>query len=291
MAIFRQFTANSISMKPYPFWKELAMEAYLLENEDILKLDEQNFSEVEVLDAEIALKSGRKTGDGRIDILTKYGGEYLGIVEIKLNEINEFSLSQLEDYLAVRFQILSLGDYWKEKSEPKWVGLLVGSSISAGLQDLLSKGYQSNGIPIAGMTIKRFRSDRGEVFVISDTFFHFSYSMKDYSKFIFKGKEYNKGRLVNEVVRAHVERNPEITYSELKRDFPANIQGSFGVVDLTANAEDIFQRWGHKRHYIKEDEVIQLQDQTISTCTQWNPENIKSFIKQAEKLGWKIELK
>jgi hypothetical protein len=119
MAIFRQFTANSISMKPYPFWKELAMEAYLLENEDILKLDEQNFSEVEVLDAEIALKSGRKAGDGRIDILAKYGGEYLGIVEIKLNEINEFSLSQLEDYLAVRSQILSLGDYWKEESESK----------------------------------------------------------------------------------------------------------------------------------------------------------------------------
>ncbi|WP_202927855.1 hypothetical protein [Cyclobacterium roseum] len=278
-------------MKPYPFWKELAMEAYLLENEDILKLDEQNFSEVEVLDAEIALKSGRKSGDGRIDILAKYGGEYLGIVEIKLNEINEFSLIQLEDYLTVRSQILSLGEYWQEGAEPKWVGLLVGSSISAALQDRLSQGYQFNGIPIAGMTIKRFRSEKNEVFVISDTYFNFSYSTKDYSKFIFKGKEYNKGRLVNEVVRAHVERNPDITYSELKRDFPDHLQGSFGVIDLTSNAEDIFQRWGHKRHYIKEEEVIQLQDQTISTCNQWNPENIKSFIQQAEKLGWRIELK
>jgi hypothetical protein len=171
------------------------------------------------------------------------------------------------------------------------VGLLVGSSISAGLQERLSQGYQFNGIPIAGMTIKRFRSEKNEVFVISDTFFNFSYSNKDYSKFIFNGKEFNKGRLVNEVVRAHVERNPKITYPKLKHDFPDHIQGSFGVVDLTSNAEDIFQRWVHKRHYIKEDEVIQLQDQTISTCTQWNPENIKSFIKQAEKLGWRIELK
>ncbi|GAB2998559.1 hypothetical protein GCM10027284_15280 [Cyclobacterium sediminis] len=291
MAIFRQFTANSISMKPYPFWKELAMEAYLLENEDILKLDEQNFSEVEVLDAELALKSGRKTGDGRIDILAKYGGEYLGIVEIKLNEIDELSLSQLEDYLSVSTQILSLGDYWNENTAPKWVGLLVGSSISAGLQERLSQGYEFKEIPIAGMTIKRFRSDKNEVFVISDTYFNFSYSNKDYSKFIFKGKEYNKGRLVNAVVRAHVERNPEITYSELKHDFPDYIQGSFGVVDLTSNAEDIYQRLGHKRHYIKEDEVIQLQDQAISTCNQWHPENIKSFINQAEKLGWRIELK
>ncbi|WP_339926106.1 hypothetical protein [uncultured Cyclobacterium sp.] len=202
MAIFRQFTANSISMKPYPFWKELAMEAYFLENEDILKLDEQNFSEVEVLDAEIALKSGRKTGDGRIDILAKYGGEYLGIVEIKLNEINELSLRQLEDYLSVSAQILNLGEYWQESAAPKWVGL-----------------------------------------------------------------------------------------SELKHDFPDYIQGGFGVVDLTSNAEDIFQRWGHKRHYIKEEEVIQLQDQTISTCNQWHTENIKTFINQAEKLGLRIELK
>ncbi len=291
MAIFRQFTANNIPMKLYPFWKELAMEAYLLENEEILKLDEQNFSEVEVLDAEIALKSGRKTGDGRIDILAKYGGEYLGIVEIKLHEINELCLKQLEDYLDVRGQILTFNDYWTEETEPKWVGLLVGSSISPGLQEQLSNGYQYLGIPIAGMTIKRFRSEKNEIFVIADTYFRFSYSMKDYSKFIFEGKEFNKGRLVNAVIKAHVEKTPEITFSELKRDFPDSIQGSFGVFDLTAKAEDIFQRWGHKRHYIKEEEVIKLQDQTISTCTQWNPENIKGFIDQARRLGWIIEVK
>lgn len=292
MAIFRQFTANNIPMKPYPFWKELAMEAYLLENEEILKLDERNFSEVEVLDAEIALKSGRRSGDGRVDILAKYGGEYLGIVEIKVEEINESSLSQLEDYLKVRHQILSLGDYWNEESEPKWVGLLVGSTISTGLQAKLSNGYQFEGIPIAGMTIKRFRSEKSEIFVISDTYFKFSYTQKDYSKFLFQSKEYNKGKLVHAVISAHVEHNPDITFSELKRDFPDSIQGSsLGVFDLTASAEEIFQKSGHKRHYIKEEETIKLQDQSISTCTQWHPKNIKAFIDQAKKLGWVIELK
>ncbi len=39
MEIFRQVTANNITLKEYPFWKKLAMEAYLLENEDILILD------------------------------------------------------------------------------------------------------------------------------------------------------------------------------------------------------------------------------------------------------------
>lgn len=35
MEIFRQITANNIALKDYPFLKELAMEAYLMENEDI----------------------------------------------------------------------------------------------------------------------------------------------------------------------------------------------------------------------------------------------------------------
>lgn len=291
MEIFRQVTANNVSMKPYPFWKELAMEAYLLENEEILKLDEQNFSDVTVVDAEIALKQGRKSGDGRIDILATYGGEYLGIVELKLNEINDWSLSQLEDYLTVRSQILNYGEYWKEETEPKWVGVLVGTSISPTLQEKLSNGYEFNGIPIAGMTIKRFRSDKNEIFVITDTYFKFGYTTKDYSKFLFDSKEYNKGRLANAVLKSYVEQNPEITFSQLKSKFPDSIQGSFGVFDTTAKAEDIYQRWGHKRHYIKEDETIKLKDQTISTCTQWNPFNIGKFINQATRLGFKIEIK
>lgn len=292
MEIFRQITANNITLKEYPFWKELAMEAYLLENEEILKLDKENFNEVTILDAEIALKQGRKTGDGRIDILTKYSGEYLGIVEIKLNEINEFSLSQLEDYINQKDQILKINpDYWTEPTSPKWVGILIGGNISNSLRDKLSEGYEYNGIPIAGMTIKRFKSPSNEIYVVSDTFFRFKYLSKDYSKFIFNGSEYNKGRLVNAVIKNYVENNPTMTYSELKTKFPDKIQGSFGVFDTKFKAEDIYQRWGHKRYYINPDEEIKLSDETIATCTQWNPENIKQFLNQANSLGLKIEIK
>ncbi len=107
MEIFRQITANNIELKDYPFLKELAMEAYLMENEDILKLDTENFAEVTVLDAEIALKSGRKTSnrDGRIDILAKYGLDYLAIVELKINQIDDATLNQLEDYLEQKYAV------------------------------------------------------------------------------------------------------------------------------------------------------------------------------------------
>ena len=49
MEIYRQTTANNIELKEYPFLKELAMEAYLMENEDTLKLDSENFAGVMVL--------------------------------------------------------------------------------------------------------------------------------------------------------------------------------------------------------------------------------------------------
>lgn len=293
MEIFRQITANNLILNDYPFKRELAMEAYLIENEAILKLDNNNFSDVSVIDDEIALKQGRKDGDGRIDILVKYSGEYLGIVEIKLNEINEDSLSQLEGYLNQKHQLLEISSkHWSEIASPKWVGVLVGASISNTLRDKLASGYEYNGIPIAGMTLKRFRSSANEIFVISDTFFRFKYSNKDYSKFLFNGQEYNKGRLVNAVIRHYVENHPAITFAELKEKFPNSVQGSsLGVFETKVRAEDIYQRWGHKRHYLNPEEEIKLIDETICTCTQWNPENIKLFLNQSNKLGLKIEIK
>jgi len=293
MEIFKQITANGITLNEYPFIKELAMEAYLLENGDILKLDKTNFDSVSVLDEEIALKKGRKSGDGRIDLLVKYSDEYLGIVELKLNEINEESLKQLENYLEQRTQILEMNtNYWENNTEPKWIGVLVGNEISSSLREKLLNGYvYKENIPIAGMTIRRFRSPSNEIFVVTDTFFKFKYGSKDFSRFKFNGVSYNKGRLVNAVIKKMVEDNPEITFSELKLKFPDKIQGSMGVFDLKEKAEEIYERTSRSRHHIKPDEIIQLTDNIlISTSTQWNPENIRAFIEQAKKEKYNIEV-
>lgn len=293
MEIFKQITANGIILNEYPFIKELAMEAYLLENGDILKLDKANFDSISVLDEEIALKQGRKCGDGRIDMLVKYSDEYLGIVELKLNEINEQSLLQLENYLDQRTQILAMNsNYWESASDPKWIGVLVGNEISSSLREKLLNGYvYKENIPIAGMTIRRFRSPNNEIFVVTDTFFKFKYGSKDFSKFRFNGISYNKGRLVNAVIKKLVEDKPQITFSELKQIFPDKIQGSMGVFDLKEKAEEIYERTNRIRYYIKPDEVIKLADNVIiSTSTQWNPENIKTFIEQAKRESYNIEV-
>lgn len=291
MEIFRQITANNIELEDYPFLRELAMEAYLIENENILKLDNQNFSETSVIDAEIALKKGRKNSNGRIDILNSYGGEYLGIVELKIGEINCETLSQLQDYLDKKEQLVSDYDFWQEEYSPKWVGVLAGSSISRELQEKLLNGYSYNETPIAGLVIKRFRNKKNEIFVISDTFFNYNYSSKDYSKFGFNGIEYNKGRLVNAVIKRYIELNSDITYSELKKVFPDFIQGSHGVFTEVSKAKEIYFRTGYKRYYIKANEIIQLKDSKIATCTQWNPNNIKDFVNIANKHNLNIEVK
>lgn len=298
MEIFRQITANNIELKEYPFLKELAMEAYLMENEEVLKLDTGNFSDVSVLDAEIALKAERKTSnrDGRIDILAQYGIDYLSIVELKINEINEETLLQLEDYLDEKNQILEKHpSFWEDNErEPKWIGVLVGTSISPELQRKLQDGYQSKqGIPIAGLVIRRFRSSKNEIFVITDTFFKYNYSNRDFSKFRFKEKEYNKARLVNAVIKEYVENNPATTFADLKSLFPDRLQGSTGVFETYENAQEIYDRTGHKRHYIKPEELIKLSDSIIATSNQWGTANIGNFVKKAIKIGieYKIENK
>ena len=292
MKIFKQVTANNIELSPYPFKKELAMEAYLIENEEILALDNDNFTEIAVLDEEIALKKGRRDRDGRIDILTSYGAEYLSIIELKLNQIDDSTLNQLESYLDQKEQILEIGKYWNEEIKPKWIGVLVGTSISADLQEKLNNGYKYNDIPIAGIVLNRYRSSDNNIFVVSDTYFSYKYSEKDYSKFNYKNKAYNKARLVNEIVRDFVDLNPTTTFSELKEIFPKQIQGSFGVFDKLSRAEEIYINWGHKRHYIKPTETINLGDgEIIATCNQWNPHNIADFIKNVKRLGYEIEVK
>ncbi len=212
-------------------------------------------------------------------------------MELKLNEINESTLHQLQDYLDQKAQILGMGRYWDEETPPKWVGVLVGNSISPGLQEKLSNGYEYTGIPMAGMTIRRFRSNENEIFVVSDTFFSYRYSNKDYSRFLLNGKEYNKGRLVNAAVEAYVEAHPMISFAELKAAFPDDLQGNLGVFDKLEIAEDIYQKTGHKRYYIKPEETIDLKDAAIATCTQWNPTNINAFVNRARDLGLSIELK
>ena len=108
MRLLKHFTANEEQLESFPFKRELSMESYLVENEGILALDNDSYSDVTIVQEELTLKRGRlsKDTDGRIDILATYSSEYIGVVELKLGELNEIHLTQLEDYLEEKDQIL-----------------------------------------------------------------------------------------------------------------------------------------------------------------------------------------
>ncbi len=294
MQIFKHLTANNIKLDQMPFQRELSMEAYLIENEGVLTLDNELFNSVEIIEAELTLKQGRKSQDtdGRIDILVKYSEEYIGIIELKLGKLEQVHLEQLEDYLSERDRLLSeypdlISPELSEK--PKWIGVLVGSSIDPEMERKISDGYLTHDdIPIAALTMQRYRGNDGQIYVVTDTYFNNKASTKDYTKYQFDGKTYGKGRLVLAVMKKFVEEHPDVTYSELVTVFPKTTQGSRGVFALQSEAEDIYASSSRKRHFINPEDIIQLKDSVIAVCTQWGASNIVKFISVARQNGYEI---
>jgi hypothetical protein len=116
---------------------------------------------------------------------------------------------------------------------PKWIGILVGSSIDSSLANKIINGYQtSQGTPIAALTMQRFRSEDGNIFMATDTYFKNISQGKDLSKYNFNGKKLGKSRLVLEVIKNYVDSHPNISYADLEGKFPKSCQGKRGVLQL-----------------------------------------------------------
>ena len=293
MKILKHFTANDEKFEEFPFKRELSMESYLIENEGVLALDDGIFSEVEIIEEELTLKQGRssKDTDGRIDILAGYSQEYLGVVELKLGELNNIHLEQLEDYLIKCDQILTMPSVINTVygETQKWIGVLVGRSIRPDLAEMIEGGYVTkSGIPIAALTISRFRSAQGVVYVVTDTYFNNKKSKNDTTQYNFNGQTLGKGPLVLAVIKLHVENNSESTFSSLEAQFPKSIRGSDGVFDTIESANEKYARNNKKRHFINPEDQIKLQDSTIAVSNQWTASNIKPFISVAKELGYEI---
>lgn len=293
MQAFSHFTANDVQLKPFPFRSELLMGAYLIENEGVLALDSETFKDVQIVQAELALKQGRasKGTDGRIDILATYSQEYIAIVELKLEELTEAHLQQLEDYLKEKNQIFAKHPDILDPeliTSPKWIGVLVGPSIESGLAKKISDAYiTDSGIQIAALTIQRFRGKEGNVYVTTNTYF--KGAARDNSKYQFNGIKLGKGRLVLEVIKHYVSSKQCTKFADLEKVFPKSCQGSWGVFTTDEKANEIYEQSGHHRHFNRPEELVKLsEDCTIAICRQWGIGNIDKFIQQATKLGYKI---
>lgn len=295
MQLYKHFTANNIQLEPFPFRRELSMESYLIENEGVLALDNDTFSDVEIIEAELSLKEGGQGNnkDGRIDILASYAQEYIAVVELKLGRLEAMHLSQLEDYLKARNNLLIkysslIGE--NLSVNPKWLGILVGTSINSELADKINNGYKtSDNIQIAALIVQRYRGSDGQVYITTETFFNKKLSLNDTTKYLFNQSKLGKSRLVLEVIKFYVDNHGEINFSELASTFPLNLQGKLGVFKTIEEATEIYNTTGHKRHFIKANEQIKLSDCVIAVSNQWGIDNIMGFVNHAKELGYTIE--
>ena len=298
MQIFKHITANSLSLVPFDFHRELSMEAYLIENEQILSLDQEGFKSPVIICDELTLKNTRKDGknDGRIDLLVSYNeSEFFGLVELKKGEVSEQNIDQLKDYLNKRQDIIDENLVLESVPEAKnyrWIGILVGTSISEPLRKMIVDGYRivldsGTEIPLAALVIKRYRSDDGQIFVVTDSFVNLKLSNKDFSKFTFKNNTYAKNRLVLEVVKHFVELNPGISFAQLKVAFPDAIQPSYGIFQSVEEINLLKESY-QKRYFMKDHELIMVGDKLIAVCNQWGGLVHQRFVDHAQTLGMVI---
>ena len=112
---------------------------------------------------------------------------------------------------------------------------------------------------------------------------------RDTSKYTFNGEAFAKGRLVHAVVKDYVSKNTDITFDELKKAFPNEWQaggaksGNRAVFVRLADAEQLFEDKGHRRHFFKEGETIQLSDEVVAVSNQWGIGNIGDFVDGSNK--------
>ena len=116
-------------------------------------------------------------------------------------------------------------------------------------------------------------------------------SSRDYSEYLFDGKKYRKNRLVLAVVNSYVNSNPTISFDDLKKVFPDELQGSNGVVRLLKDVPEKQRKLGdgNKRYFAKPEEIIILSSGEVLVSDQWGLGNIERFIEHVEKtLGYII---
>ena len=170
--------------------------------------------------------------------------------------LEQSHLDQLTDYLE---GLSKDGEVLKGLTggeDPKLLGILVGSSISAGLRSRIEQGcVVGDGVPIAALTLTRYKGNDSNVYVVTDTFFANVSRKFDRTKYLFNCEVLGKGRLVLAVIRKFVSDRGNLSFDELEKAFPKKVQGSGGCFTTLERAETI-RNEGRKRHFLEPDEVL-----------------------------------
>ncbi len=114
-------------------------------------------------------------------------------------------------------------------------------------------------------------------------------SSKDYTRYIFQGKAYNKRKLILAVVQHWIAEKKPKNLAQLLIAFPQECRSGAMFIPVS-DAQEIYNRQGIYRHFLGENEIIEFPDFTqYAISNQWGKGNVEKFIIQAKKGGLEIE--
>lgn len=296
MKIYKQLKANNITLKKRNFERELLLEAFLIQNEEILAiegLDTENAPEVTSFEHTVKKGEGSDS-NGRIDLIIKYDNT-IGIAELKKEEVNHETINQLNDYIGAaniqriisELRVVSGNAEMFEDDAPR-LGIVIGTSIDSKLANEIVNDepapWRKEGVEYAAIVINRYESEElyGTVFTTTETYFKSS-KARDLSKYTINGDKtlkLGKGRLVQHIVRELAKTR---SLSQMNEALPKNLQGSKGVFvrEEMAIEQLNVSKDNRPRFFMDEnkDDIIELIDGTkICVCSQWGISNISKFI-------------
>ena len=91
-----------------------------------------------------------------------------------------------------------------------------------------------------------------------------------------------------------IKNNPSITYDEMLKIFLPGKEGTaghkWGVIQKKEYGMKVLDETGHKRFYLKDNEILKISDAEIVVCNQWGAGNIQGFLDLCNKLDISISL-
>lgn len=118
-------------------------------------------------------------------------------------------------------------------------------------------------------------------------------SGRDTTKFSLDGGEtyFGKGRFVREIVETYLSQHPNITFAQLEQIFPAELQGSYGVVkrldDIFSSDHDLKDL--KTRYVMDEDKILHTKEGVrFVVCNQWGRYNFPHILELLEKWKWSV---
>lgn len=218
-------------------------------------------------------------------------------LEIPFEKDNELGIKFMEIFSKNNFDLEETRNFIQSESKNKNDAAKIKKEITEELiknllQEHFSRIYGKEVVDSALKDFSFISSERKNINtgmpVAAQNFFApFASNGKNNAQFTINGVPVGgKCPAVRYVIETYVKNNPGITFEQLKKAFPDEAaKPGFGKV--VRRFEDVKENeWG--RHRFNKHPIVLFDGQRVAVSTQWEPQNIKNFIKFAAVLGFDI---